>query len=217
MKTGAKPAVVRIYDWIETKRHFYKFDEAMGKISTIFVVEGNTKIVDIYTQIITENFNGKKFDESLVDHWLDTRFNVKEASEFVPLGVVFDTIEVAIGWNDAINLYEKVTKKMKQVKGVIFASAHASHFYTQGICFYFTFAGIPPRGKNTTDFYNEVWKAAMDSTVECGGTISHHHGIGRQRIPWIKNELGENGLELLKKIKKCVDEENIMNPGNMGV
>lgn len=217
MQTGARPAVVRIYDKIETKRHFYENEDIIGLVLTIIIIEGNSKIVDAETQIIKENHQGKQVKTEIVDHWLKTRFNVKEASEFVPMGVVFDTIEVAVGWNDAIKLYENVIKSMKQIKGVIFASAHASHFYPQGICFYFTFAGIPPVREKVVDFYNKVWKTAMDSTVENGGTISHHHGIGRQKTPWMNDELGQEGFVLLKKLKKCVDEKNIMNPGNMGV
>jgi alkyldihydroxyacetonephosphate synthase len=217
MQTGARPAVVRIYDKTETKRHFYDYEDVIGLISTLIIIEGNSKIVDAETEIIKESFQGKQIKAEIVDHWLKTRFNIKETSEFVPMGVVFDTIEVAVGWDKALNLYETVVKSMNQIKGVIFASAHTSHFYPQGICFYFTFAGIPPRREKVVDFYNKVWKAAMDSTIKSGGTISHHHGIGRQRISWMKDELGSNGFELLKRLKKCVDEKNIMNPGNMGV
>jgi alkyldihydroxyacetonephosphate synthase len=48
-----------------------------------------------------------------------------------------------------------------------------------------------------------------------GGTLSHHHGIGKDHAPWIKQELGENGLALLKAIKKQLDPEGIMNPGKL--
>ncbi|MEF8879546.1 MAG: FAD-binding oxidoreductase [Candidatus Thermoplasmatota archaeon] len=217
LRIGAKPAVVRIYDKIETKRHFYPFNEAMDKIVTIFIIEGNRDIVNAENQIIQKNFNGKPLGEKLVDHWLQTRFNVKEAAEFVPLGVVFDTIEVGVTWSKANMFYNRVVNRMREVKGVLFASAHASHFYPQGVCFYFTFAGTPPRKQKKIEFYQKVWKTTMEAVLEYGGTISHHHGVGRQRHPWMKEELGENGFELLKKIKNSVDEERIMNPGNMGV
>ncbi len=217
LQSGARPAVVRIYDKIETKRHFYPFDEVVGKIATVFVVEGDSRLVDADVEVIKDCFKSSSLGEDIVDRWLETRFNVKEAAEFVPLGVVFDTIEVAVGWDKAVSFYENVVADMKKVKGVLFASAHASHFYPQGVCFYFTFAGMPPRKMSHEDFYNSVWKTAMDSTVRNGGTISHHHGIGRQRGSWMSDELGESGMKLLKKIKKSVDEKEIMNPGDMGV
>ena len=216
MRRGAKPAVVRIYDKIETKRHFYDFDELYGKIATIVIVEGDAKIVDPEVEIVKEEFEEGDIIEGPADEWLETRFNVKEASEFVPMGVVFDTIEVAARWSDALDLFKEVKKSMGSVKGVLFASAHASHFYPQGICFYFTFAGTAPRGTDVDEFYDMVWDAAMESTIENGGTISHHHGIGRQRARWMSKELG-GGYSLLKRIKDTVDENDIMNPGNMGV
>ncbi len=217
LQTGARPAVVRIYDKIETKRHFYNFSEVVDRIATVFIVEGNQKIVDTDVEIIKKCFKSEDLGEEIVNDWLKTRFNVKEAAEFVPMGVVFDTIEVAVGWDKAEDFYENVSTDMKKIKGVLFASAHASHFYPQGVCFYFTFAGMPPRGKKHEDFYQNVWKVAMDSTLKNGGTISHHHGIGRQRGPWMSEELGDAGFKLLKKLKKSVDSDGIMNPGDMGV
>ena len=58
MQSGARPAVVRIYDKIETKRHFYEYEETIGYVSTIIIIEGNSKIIDAETQIIKENFQG---------------------------------------------------------------------------------------------------------------------------------------------------------------
>lgn len=216
LRRGAKPAVVRIYDKIETKRHFYKFDEMYGKVGTVIIVEGDPKIARTEKEIVEEEFKGKPMGEEPVKHWLETRFIVKEVSEFAPLGVVIDTIEVAVNWSNAAKLYYNVVNAMKSVKGVLFASAHASHFYPQGVCFYFTFAGLPPKNVSATEFYNQVWDKAMKATLESGGTISHHHGIGRHRAKWLAEEL-DGAYELLKKIKHVIDEKNIINPGNMGV
>ncbi|MEX2689965.1 MAG: FAD-binding oxidoreductase [Candidatus Njordarchaeum guaymaensis] len=213
---GARPAVVRIYDIIETKRHFYTIDEAYGKIATVIIIEGDSDIVNVEQRIVESEFKGKKLGEEPVEHWLQTRFIVKEASEFAPLGVVFDTIEVAVDWANAVELYNRVVRAMNSVKGTLFASAHASHFYPQGVCFYFTFAGIPPRGKTAYEYYKEVWDSAMKATIESKGTISHHHGIGRHRVFWLKEELGD-AFKLLEAIKQVLDEKDIMNPNNMGL
>ncbi|AIF70091.1 dehydrogenase [Palaeococcus pacificus DY20341] len=215
LRRGAKPAVIRIYDKIETKRHFYKFDEAYGKVATVMIIEGDSNIASAERKIVEEEFKGKPLGEELVKRWLKTRFNVKEASEFAPLGVVFDTIEVSVHWSNALKLYNNVINAMRSVKGVLFASAHASHFYPQGVCFYFTFASTP-RGKSPTEFYNDVWNAAMKATLESGGAISHHHGIGRQRRKWLKEELG-SAFELLRRVKRALDEREVMNPRDMGV
>ncbi len=82
--------------------------------------------------IVEEEFRGRMLGEEPVKHWLETRF--KEASEFAPLGVVFDTIEVSVGWNRAVSLYRSLVEAMRAVKGMLSASAHASHFCPQGVC-----------------------------------------------------------------------------------
>jgi len=214
LRRGAKPAVVRIYDEIETKRHFYMFDEAYGKIMTVMILEGDKNVVEAERKIVEEEFQGRPLGEEPVEHWLKTRFDVKEASEFAPLGVVFDTIEVSSRWSNAVRLYENVRKAMMNVNGTLFASAHASHFYPQGVCFYFTFAGVP-RG-DPFEYYESVWDAAMRATLESGGSISHHHGIGRQRRKWLPEEL-DKAIEVLRRIKEALDERHVMNPGNMNL
>ncbi len=218
VQSGVKPAVVRIFDKIETKKWFYWIKQAKNKVATIFVIEGNSKIVDAEAEIVKEAFKGTIFlGEKPVKHWLKYRFVVKEVSEFAPLGFVFDTIEVAINWSNATKLYYEVIKAMRNVEGTLLASAHASHFYPQGVCFYFTFGGIPPKGMTKFGYYAKVWEAAMKTTLKLGGTISHHHGIGRMRAPWLPLELGKMGYEILRKVKHAIDEKRIMNPGNLGV
>lgn len=214
LRRGARPAVVRVYDETETKRHFYMFEEAYGRVMTVMIVEGDSRIAGAERMIVEEEFRGRMLGEEPVKHWLETRFTVKEASEFTPLGVVFDTIEVSVAWSRAMLLYRSLVEAMRSVKGTLFASAHASHFYPQGVCFYFTFAGVP-KG-DPEKYYNEVWSVAMKTTIENGGSISHHHGVGRQRRSWLKEEL-DAGFQLLKKVKTAVDDKGLMNPGNMGL
>jgi alkyldihydroxyacetonephosphate synthase len=52
----------------------------------------------------------------------------------------------------------------------------------------------------------------MEATLRTHGTISHHHGIGRLRVPWMQRELG-TGLDVLRAIKRALDPNGIMNPG----
>ena len=217
LKKGVYPAVVRLYDTVETSRHFYETKKAKGKCMLILVMEGDKEVVRLEEKVAetvcTEN--GISCGEGPVTHWVATRFNVKETSEFTPKDVIFDTIEVSVMWDNALELYDSMIAAMSSVKGVIMASAHASHFYPQGVCFYFTFGGIPIE-VTPNDFYTAVWDAAMKSCITAGGSISHHHGIGIMRSEWLHKELGES-FEVLKRIKKILDPNNIMNPGKMGL
>ncbi|MBU7017720.1 MAG: FAD-binding oxidoreductase [Theionarchaea archaeon] len=218
LRRGIYPAVVRLYDKIETSRHFYQMKKARGKCMLILVMEGDGELVDLEEKVshkICLANEGLSCGEHPVEHWFSIRFNVKEISEFLPRDVVFDTIEVSVMWDKSVDLYDSMISAMNSIEGVIMASAHASHFYPQGVCFYFTFGGTPI---NTTpnDFYTSVWDAAMKSCITKGGSVSHHHGIGIMRSSWLPEELG-GSFETLKKVKNILDPKNVMNPGKMGL
>ncbi len=211
------PAVIRIYDQIETERHFYNESKANGKLMVIFVCEGQTRLVDLETTITSENckkHNGIDCGEGPVQHWFETRFVVKESSEYAPYGLIFDTIEVACMWDVANQLYDNVIQEIMNVPGMLMTSGHASHFYSTGVCFYFTFGGNPPEGTESYDFYKEAWNAAMRGTLSVKGAISHHHGLGINRTPWLQAE-DPDLFEFLKRIKKMMDPNDICNPGKL--
>jgi len=213
------PAVVRIYDELEVERHFSEVEKAKGKCLLILLMEGAKELVELEEKIshrICLEEEGNECGEEPVQHWLKTRFDVTYSSIYLPQGFVGDTIEVAITWDKAMNLYNSIIKTMKETEGVFLASAHASHFYPQGVCFYFIFGGIPTEGVKPEEFFTAVWDNAMRTCLDAGGTISHHHGVGLVRAKWLKEELGE-AYNVVKRIKKTLDPSNIMNPGKMGL
>jgi len=107
-----------------------------------------------------------------------------------------------------------VVAEMKKVPGMAMSSAHASHFYPQGVCFYFTFGGVPLGKSTPDDFYRAAWDATMVGTLKANGSIAHHHGVGITRARWMKAEHGPV-LDLMKKIKQAIDPNNVMNPGKL--
>ena len=63
--------------------------------------------------------------------------------------------------------------------------------------------------------YLESWHRALIATASSGGGIAHHHGSGRLRRDYLHHDLGENGLALLRKIKRAIDPQGLLNPGNL--
>ncbi|MDK2795832.1 MAG: alkyldihydroxyacetonephosphate synthase [Archaeoglobaceae archaeon] len=108
-----------------------------------------------------------------------------------------------------MKLYKAVIEAIRSVEGTVTASAHASHFYESGLCFYFTFAGFPA---NAEEYYAEVWRKAITASLQNGGNTTHHHGIGRLRKVWMGEEFG-SFLPLLRELKFFIDKNNIMNRG----
>lgn len=196
-----KPALMRIFDDEESLKYFDS-----EKFSLIVIFEGdNAKEV---AKKAREVSSGREV-EGYADIWLEKRFDVSDISKIGVLGFVFDTIEVSCFWSSAPRLYRAVIEAIRSVEGTVAAYAHASHFYENGLCFYFTFAGFPSKPE---EYYNEVWRRAISASLQNGGNVTHHHGIGRLRKPWIKDEIG-GYLGLLREIKSLVDRNNIMNRG----
>ena len=57
--------------------------------------------------------------------------------------------------------------------------------------------------------------AASDAIVAGGGTITHHHAVGRDHAPWMRAEVGDLGLEVIRAAKERLDPAGIMNPGKL--
>jgi alkyldihydroxyacetonephosphate synthase len=123
---------------------------------------------------------------------------------------------VAATWDRVPRLYETVVGALGGAPGVVLASGHSSHGYAQGTNIYFTFVLKPADFSRAEEDYLEAWGRAMRATMAAGGTISHHHGIGRLRARWIAEELG-SGYALLRDIKRALDPKGIMNPGALFV
>ena len=159
--------------------------------------------------------------EALVAHWWEHRNDAVEEFRKVmagegllgPHGIV-DTIEVAGTWSVLRDLYHSVKEALSEVAMVV--GCHLSHVYPDGACLYFTMGSMCESDEQAEEVDDRWWKAAMRATLDAGGTISHHHGIGRARAGWIEEELGE-WFEVLRQIKKAIDPKGIMNPGVMGL
>jgi alkyldihydroxyacetonephosphate synthase len=88
-----------------------------------------------------------------------------------------------------------------------------SHLYRSGASLYFTFLA------RQSDAPLEQWRAAKSAASEAivsnGGTITHHHAVGRDHAAWMKAEVGEVGLDLIRGAKERLDPAGIMNPGKL--
>ncbi|MFW9867929.1 MAG: FAD-binding oxidoreductase [Candidatus Thorarchaeota archaeon] len=211
------PAVVRIYDKDETRRHFPEIEKALDKVMVVFVCEGNERLVDLESTITGEKCeinSGVNCGEHPVDHWFETRFRVTETSSSPPNKITFDTIEVSISWEKAAMMYRAVLETVNKIKGLLLFTAHVSHFYPNGAGFYFSFGGVETGEQTNFEFYQQVWNTTIKAVLDAGGSIAHHHGIGLNRSYWMDAELGKS-MEILRDIKKVLDPNNILNPGKI--
>jgi alkyldihydroxyacetonephosphate synthase len=153
-------------------------------------------------------------------HWLEKRYAVsyRQAPVFAT-GAFVDTMEVAATWSNLPRLYEGVRRALGQH---VFVMAHLSHAYPDGCCIYFSFAGSAEGGAGDGTgwdaacerTYDRAWRDALRAAVEAGGTLAHHHGVGRSKAPRLADELGA-GIEVVRALKDVFDPRGILNPGNL--
>ncbi len=215
IQTGANPAVLRLYDAVESERNF-KLDD---KNIIIILDEGNETLVNANFEVVGSlAVDLEVLEESLVDHWLETRNDVDGLGVYTKMGVCLDTIEISANWANLSQIYQDVIGSLKGVEGTVNASAHQSHAYVSGACIYFTFAGITTDPEDETfneKYYRKCWDTVMRIVKQHGGAISHHHGIGLNRSLYMEDALG-SAFEVLNRIKKALDPDMIMNPYKLG-
>jgi len=212
---GWTPAVTRLYDAVEAGRNFAGVAETERPV-LLLLSEGNARRVDTeaaaLADIASDN-GGTSHGSEPVTSWLEHRNTVPTFESLLDQGILADTIEVAINWSTLTQLWTEVCQAGSAVKGVKAMTGHVSHCYTQGANIYFTFIAAESDLKAATEIYDQVWESTMRITNTLGGTIAHHHGIGRVRKHWLKAELGEEGVDILRALKRTLDPNSILNPG----
>jgi alkyldihydroxyacetonephosphate synthase len=210
LQRDARPAVLRLYDEVESKR---SFDE--DQCTLIVLDEGDELLVDATMAIVAaECADAVVLAPSLVATWLEHRNDVGALAPLWERGFVVDTIEVAGSWSTLVSMHHNVIAALRELPDVAVASVHQSHAYLDGACLYFTFAGRP--ASDPTAFYRAAWETVTNQVLASGGAISHHHGIGRNRARFVARALG-SAYPLLTGIKELLDPANLLNPGALGI
>jgi alkyldihydroxyacetonephosphate synthase len=185
----------------------------------IFDGEGEAPALDAErARTVVEGQGGTYEGEGAARRWLQHRYSVsyRQAPVFAA-GAFVDTMEVAAPWSKLGALYDGVRKAMGET---VFVMAHFSHAYADGCCIYFSFAGSAARGAKEgwdaacEETYDRTWRAALDAAVAAGGTLAHHHGVGRSKAPRLAAELGD-AVDVVRAMQRAFDPHGILNPGNL--
>jgi len=213
LRRGATPAVLRLYDEIESDRSYGTGDE----LNVVVVLdEGDEPIVEgTWAVVEQECAAAERLDDALVEHWLEKRNDVAALEALISGGLVVDTMEIAAPWSRLDAVYAAAIAAIGGIEGTLAVSAHQSHAYTEGACLYFTFAGKPD-GSGKDEYYRAAWDAGTLAVLNSGGALSHHHGVGVNRSRFVAQALGD-GFGVLTGLKQALDPNGILNPGKLGL
>jgi alkyldihydroxyacetonephosphate synthase len=215
MRVGWRPAVVRLNDAVEAQRGFGEW-LAADEVILLLLSEGPRGYASMEMAAlgeIVEAEAGRSLGPEPVERWLEHRNDVAHYEQYIRAGLIVDTIEVAAAWEAIARIHALVCELPQQIPQLRHITGHSSHSYPQGTNLYFSFAAEPATDAAAAELvYRQIWTAVMDITLREGGTISHHHGIGRMRTPWVARDLG-SAHRLLTAIERTLDPRGIMNPG----
>jgi alkyldihydroxyacetonephosphate synthase len=151
--------------------------------------------------------------------WLRGRYAAPYLrDELLDRGVMVETLETATTWSNLKRLHSSVRDALHQALSARgtppLVMCHVSHLYPSGASLYFTFLAGQEK-EDPLAQWRAAKSAASDAIVATGGTITHHHAIGRDHAAWMPAEVGELGIELLRAAKATLDPAGVMNPGKL--
>jgi alkyldihydroxyacetonephosphate synthase len=143
--------------------------------------------------------------------WAASRFAGPHLrDDLLDRGVMVETLETAAPWSRLVAVHTAVRAALP---GML-VGCHVSHLYPTGASLYFTVLAradtADPAGQ-----WRAAKTAAINALLAAGGTLTHHHAVGRDHAPWMEAEVGALGLSVLRDVKDRCDPAGIMNPGKL--
>ena len=214
------PTVIRLYDRDDAEIFLRNHPDEPRDPFLILSFEG----FDAHARL-EEAFRlarGEKGNDALVDHWWNHRNDIADEYRKLMAGegvlgphAIVESIEVSARWSNLRDVYHSMSEALKKSADIV--GCHVSHPYVDGACLYFSIASASCGSDDEAErLLDEWWDIAMSNCVENGGSIGHHHGIGRRRAKWFPDEL-DGWWDVLVAVKKAVDPYGLMNPGAMGL
>ncbi len=234
---GAAPTLARLSDEAETEltlrlagdgpkqratRLYFAARRRRAGALAIFGFEGEAEQVDrawAHARSCAREHGAISLGAAAGKAWLASRFSAPYMrDELLTHGVMVETLETAAQWSDLHALKravgEAIAGALERCGTPGIVGCHVSHLYRSGASLYFTFLARMLRGDQ-----ERQWRAVKDAAgvaiLANGGTITHHHAIGRDHSRWLAKEIGATGMSALAALKRELDPEGIMNPGKL--
>lgn len=186
------------------------------KCLMVYAVSGDSKQVDFYRSFIKyviKKYGGLNIGTFVGKQWLKDRFKMPYLRNTLwDMSYGVDTLETFTTWDNVKNLAKKIEKALYGS----FAFSHLSHIYPNGSSIYTTYVFPLKQDKHDTfKKWSSLKKIASETIVKNGGVISHHHGIGVDHKPYLKQLKGDLGLKVMKLSFEAFDPYGIMNPNKL--
>lgn len=230
MVNGFRPSVARAYSEEDAAQHFYHFHK--NKCVLLFMAEGPEGIARATGRAIeeaVEKFRAgivEQVDAGLIEDWfnnlnwsqkdIDDEFNgMKENDAHAGF-----TTEISADWETIPKIYANVIRRIRReydrAHDLTLLGGHSSHSYINGTNMYFVYnyrIHCAPEDEMRV-YHHPLQRIIVEETLKLGGSMCHHHGIGKFRNEWTREEHG-SAYYMLEKLKQVFDPKGIMNFGTI--
>jgi alkyldihydroxyacetonephosphate synthase len=220
-RAGTGVAVLRGYDETDAQFNFGALDHPGGCVGLAGFPVGPAGLEDrIAAAAALLTRTGTELGARYGEHWeqhrndaVQTYTQVMGPERAFGAGAIVDTMEVAGLWSVVPRLHEEIKGALAPFTELV--GCHLSHLYPSGSSLYFTFLINGTDEHDAEAKYRQAWDQAAACCAGAGGTITHHHGVGRLKAPYLTQELGPEGVAMLDRIRTALDPAGIMNPGGL--
>jgi len=223
MTKRLQPSVIRLYDEEET---IHQIERVLGVKKNgcylVFGFDGRDEeivnklmesAVNICLETSTESL-GSNFGES----WWEHRYKFFYPPYLMDLPEAFGTMDTVATYDKIEKIYWGMKAAAESFQGTKFI-AHFSHWYEWGCMMYDRFIihpdYVPKDPDEAIRLYNKVWNKCIRVSLNNGGLLNEHHGVGLKMSYLMQEQYGP-AFQVLRKIKNVLDPNNIMNPGKLG-
>lgn len=225
-QTGAGPTVLRLSDEIESSVNLTSTDNigeqdesAHTGCLALSVYEGTTQHAQsrhAETRAILLAHGGESLGEGPARKWEQGRFGAPVLRDsLIDAGALCETLETATDWSNVPRLKKAVasalSKSLVADGSPALIMCHVSHVYAEGCSLYFTV--IADAGEDPEARWRKAKTAASEAMATHNATVTHHHAVGTDHLPWMGLEVGELGIAALQAVKRELDPAGILNPG----
>ncbi|MGL5720873.1 MAG: FAD-binding oxidoreductase [Brevinema sp.] len=226
--SGYKPSVCRAYSEEDARQHFSAWHQ--GKSVLIFLAEGPAGMTKAMGEEI-ETIVGKyskvctPVDTKIIEKWFDNLCwgedkIQKEKEDMVATGICGFTTEISADWSSICKIYDSAIARIRneypRAADLTMLGAHSSHSYQNGTNMYFVYdykVNCKPEDE-LKEYHYPIHAIIIEETLRFGGSMAHHHGIGKYRNEWTEEEHGTSYF-MLETLKKAFDPNGIMNKGTL--
>jgi alkyldihydroxyacetonephosphate synthase len=223
---GYRPSVCRVYSPEDARQHFAEFYK--GKNVVVLVAEGPKRIADATAGAIEELFSERQHepvDAGLIRHWFENlnwgqdKIDAEKAAMLENAHLGFTT-EVSVDWSRVSDLFDAVMGRIRgefpRAGDLTMLGAHSSHSYQTGTNLYFVYDyTITSSPREEIEVYHKPLNAIIvEEALRIGGSMVHHHGVGKYRTAWTRQEHG-SAYYLLSTLKHAFDPSGVMNAGTI--